>query len=175
MGRSDRCDRSRMLLAADLRVKDRLQRLSDNYFGNAVLAVDVTGPAHMSLLECATAVRKVVSDLKQTKTKSIMRSVWKLGQESFLRTLPALVTSLPCYHDCFITSWQFPFSAFTFGLSPPTSLFPGMFPRCPWTAIVVNDLTAAADDNFPPISRSGSDRANRGGGGGGIYVHMTLP
>ena len=106
---------------------------------------------------------------------SIMRSVWKLGQESFLRTLPALVTSLPCYHDCFITSWQFPFNAFTFGLSPPTSLFPGMFPRCPWTAIVVNDLTAAADDNFPPISRSGSDRANRGGGGGGIYVHMTLP
>jgi hypothetical protein len=171
--RSDRCDKSRMLLAADLRVKNRLQRLSDNYFGNAVLAVDVTGPAHMSLLECATAVRKVVSDLKQTKTKSIMRSVWKLGQESFLRTLPALVTSLPCYHDCFITSWQFPFNAFTFGLSPPTSLFPGMFPRCPWTAIIVNDLTAAAaeaKDNFP--TSSGSDQTKRGAG---IYVHMTLP
>ena len=66
---SDRCDKARMLFAADLRVKNRLQQLSDDYFGNAVLAVDVTGPEHMSLLQCATAVRRVVSDLKQTKTK----------------------------------------------------------------------------------------------------------
>ena len=83
-----------------------------------------------------------------------MRTVWGVRQESSsLRTLPALVTTLPCYHDCFVTSWQFPFEAFTFGLrSPPAALFPGMFPRCPWTAIVITDTR-----------------------GGGVYVHMTLP
>ena len=91
-----------------------------------------------------------------------MRGVWRVGQQSFFQSLPALVTSLPCYHDCLITSWQFRFDEIAFGLAPPVSLYPGMFPRCPWTAIIVSDLSSSAP-------------GTGGGGGGGIHVHMTLP
>ena len=90
-----------------------------------------------------------------------MRSVWEAGRAggSVLRSLPSLVTSLPCYHDCFVTTWQFSFETLSFGDKAlgPISFFPGMFPRCPWTAIVVADYR-----------REGND-------GDGIYVHLTLP
>lgn len=150
--RSDRLDKSRMLFAADLRVGGRMQNMSENYFGNAVLAVDVSGPARMSMFECAAAVRKAVSNLKPARTKKIMKTVWKIGQESAMKSLPALVTALPAYHDCFVTSWQFPFEELTFGESgPPIGMYPGMLPRCPWTAIVMGDEK------------------------GGTSMHLTLP
>lgn len=83
----------------------------------------------------------------------IMRSVWTACQASALGRLPALVSSLPCYHDCLITSWQFPLRELDFGAGDPVGFFPGVLPRCPWTAVVLAD----------------------GAGGGGALVHMTLP
>lgn len=67
--RTDREDQSRMLFAADLRVRDRMENLSETYFGNAALAVGIDGPRTMSLVDCAALVRRAVSDLKPTKTK----------------------------------------------------------------------------------------------------------
>ena len=85
-------------------------------------------------------------------TFSTIDHVWKVQQQPLYRQIPALVETLPCYHDCFVTSWSFPLSEIHFGLSAPCSFYPGMFPRIPWTAIVLNDVN--------------SD---------GIYIHMCLP
>ena len=150
---TERENRSRMLFAADLRVRNRVENLNEGYFGNAAVAVEISAEPEMSLAECALAVRRAVSGLDGGgKSKGIMDLVWGVSQEtSIAKTLPALVTSLPCYHDCFVTSWQFPFQGLDFGLKPPASVFPGMFPRCPWTAIVLGDADGAA------------------------YVHLCLP
>jgi len=151
---TDRENRSRMLFAADLRARNRVENLNERYFGNAAVAVEISAEPEMSLAECALAVRGAVSGLDGGgKSKGIMDLVWGVSQEtSIAKTLPALVTSLPCYHDCFVTSWQFPFQDLDFGLAkPPASVFPGMFPRCPWTAIVLGDAEGAA------------------------YVHLCLP
>ena len=70
---TDRENKSRMLLAADLRVPGRLGAddwLGAEYFGNAALAVDVSGPEEMSLVECASAVRSAVLGLKRTTKTS---------------------------------------------------------------------------------------------------------
>ena len=91
---------------------------------------------------------------------SIIESIWKLNSHnaSFAGGLPALVASLPCYHDCFVTSWQFPYHSMTFGGSSPHAIYPGLFPSCPWTAIVMGSGPSASTGNSE-----------------GVYVHMTMP
>lgn len=155
---TDREHASRMLFAADLRVAGRLLEapVGEGYFGNAVVAVDVRGPGRMTHPECAMEVRRAVTNgLAPSRTMALLRSIWQLsgGGASLGQSVRALVASLPCYHDCFVTSWPFAFDDVAFGDRRPIAFLPGMFPACPWTAIVIGGK----------------------GEGAGKHVHLTLP